>query len=103
SAFNLILRDTFHMVGVFIVVWMFSTPIFYPPSIITAPKHLGRYDFILEINPMYWLIECYRSVMLMNQFPDPSLILRLAVVAVLVFAAGSTFFQSQRDRFPDLL
>ena len=28
SAFNLILRDTIHLVGVFVVVWMFSTPIF---------------------------------------------------------------------------
>ncbi|MFT7667707.1 MAG: ABC-type polysaccharide/polyol phosphate export permease [Planctomycetota bacterium] len=103
SAFNLILRDTFHLVGVFIIVWMFSTPIFYPPTMITAAKHGGKYDFVLEYNPMYWLIECYRNVLLNNSWPDPALLGTFAGVAVVVFVLGATFFNSQRDSFPDLL
>jgi ABC-type polysaccharide/polyol phosphate export permease len=102
SAFNLILRDTMHLIGVFTMVWMFCTPIFYPPEMVTA-KDDGRYAFILDYNPMYWLIECYRDVMLYDQLPDPRLALSFAGAAALTFFLGATFFQRQRDRFPDLL
>ena len=102
SAFNLILRDTMHLIGVFTMVWMFCTPIFYPPEMVTA-KDDGRYSFILDYNPMYWLIECYRDVMLYDQLPDARLALSFAGAAALTFFLGATFFQRQRDRFPDLL
>jgi len=103
SAFNLILRDTFHLVGVFVMVWMFATPIFYPPEMITDPKHGGKFDFILEFNPMHWLIECYRNVLLYDLSPLPALLGKFALAAVLVLAVGATFFSSQRPKFPDLL
>jgi ABC-type polysaccharide/polyol phosphate export permease len=103
SAFNLIIRDTFHVIGVLVMVWMFSTPIFYPPYMILEPKHNGRYDFILEYNPMYWLIECYRDVMLFNKWPNGEMLGTFAVVALIAFGLGSMFFDSQRKRFPDLL
>lgn len=103
AAFNLILRDTAHLIGVFVMVWMFSTPIFYPPTIFTAAKHEGRFDLILELNPMFWLIDCYREVLLYNSLPSGVFLGKFAVVAVVVFYLGSTFFSRQRDRFPDLL
>lgn len=103
SAFNLILRDTFHLVGVFVMVWMFGTPIFYPPEMITDPKHGGKFDFILELNPMHWLIECYRNVLLYDMGPNAFLLGKFALVAVVVLVLGATFFSSQRKRFPDLL
>lgn len=99
SAFNLILRDTYHVVGVLVMVWMFGTPIFYPETFILGTP----YEWVLDFNPMYWLIDSYREVLLFNSAPDPRLLGRLAVVALGAFALGSTFFQSQRDRFPDLL
>lgn len=103
SAFNLILRDTFHLVGVFVMVWMFSTPIFYPPEMITDPKHGGQFDFILDCNPMHWLIESYRNVLLYDLWPNPLLLGKFALVAIATFLVGSLFFNSQRARFPDLL
>ncbi len=103
AAFNLILRDTAHLIGVFVMVWMFATPIFYPPTTFTHTKHGGKFDFILELNPMYWLIDCYREVLLYNSFPSAIFLGKFAAVAVLVFYLGSTFFSRQRDRFPDLL
>lgn len=103
SAFNLIIRDTFHVIGVLVMVWMFSTPIFYPPYLILDPKHNGRYDFILDVNPMYWLIDCYREVLLFNHWPSGYYLGLFSVVSVVVLFIGATFFNSQRERFPDLL
>lgn len=102
SAFNLILRDTAHLVGVLVMVWMFATPIFYPPQMVLE-KNEGAYAWMLDINPMYWLIDSYREILVFDCWPDPSLLGRFAVLALLVFWAGATFFRSQRDRLPDLL
>lgn len=99
STINLFLRDTFHLVGVFITVWMFATPIFYPAQLVQK----ADFGWILQLNPMYWLIDSYRDVVLYGIWPDWFLLGRFAVVAVLVLYLGSSFFLSQKHRFPDLL
>jgi lipopolysaccharide transport system permease protein len=58
---------------------------------------------MLEINPMYWLIESYRSVLLYGMWPDWMLLGRFALVAAGVLVLGSSFFMTQKPRFPDLL
>lgn len=113
---NLYLRDTYHMIGVFTTVWMFATPIFYPPSLIENSEVVIANDrfvlkedpvisfrWMLDVNPMHWLIENWRLVIVNGKPPDLELLLRFAIVAVLTFALGSTFFASQRRRIPDLL
>jgi len=102
SAFNLILRDTYHLVGVGVVVWMFSTPIFYPPHMV-AEKDGGKYAWMLEVNPMHWLISSYREVLVYGAWPDPALLARFGLVALVVLMLGAAFFRSQKDKFPDLL
>lgn len=99
ATLNLFLRDTFHLVGVGTTVWMFATPIFYP-GFMVENKGFG---WMLQINPMHWLIECYRSVLLFGLWPDPLLLARLALVAAGVFILGGRFFMSQKSKFPDLL
>jgi homopolymeric O-antigen transport system permease protein len=99
SAFNLILRDTYHLVGVLMTVWMFATPIFYPPEMVVGKG----YGWMLQINPMYWLIDGWRAALLFGEWPDWLLLGRFALVAVLLLFLGSRFFLSQKPRFPDLL
>jgi lipopolysaccharide transport system permease protein len=99
ATLNLFLRDTYHLVGVGVTVWMFGTPIFYPAPMVRD----AGYGILLELNPMTWLIESYREVMLYAHWPDWALVARFAVVAALVLAGGATFFMSQKRRFPDLL
>ena len=87
------------MVGVFTTVWMFSTPIFYPAQMV---RNAG-YGWILEINPMYWLIDSYRAVLLYASWPDWMLLGRFFVIGLVVLFVGSSFFMAQKHRFPDLL
>lgn len=99
STLNLFLRDTYHLVGVFLTVWMFATPIFYPAVLVS-----GRgYGWMLAFNPMYWLIEAYRDVLLYGAWPDWTGIGLFTLVAGGFFGLGASFFRAQRDRFPDLL
>jgi len=102
STLNLFLRDTYHLIGVGTTVWMFATPIFYPAAMVENGRD-GQFAWILDVNPMHWMIESYRSVLLFGEWPDWHLLGRLAIVAVAVFLAGGKFFMTQRRNFPDLL
>ncbi|MCK6444827.1 MAG: ABC transporter permease [Planctomycetes bacterium] len=99
AAFNLFLRDVYHVIGVAMSVWMFMTPIFYPAE---AVKKAGL-EWVLMINPMYWLIDSYRKILIYGVWPQPLTLGVFAVVATIVFVLGSRFFLSQKPRFPDLL
>jgi lipopolysaccharide transport system permease protein len=112
ATLNLFLRDTFHVMGVGLTVWMFATPIFYPPEFVTnarvprgADKEDGYYTFgfLLDINPMHWLIHSWRQVLCFGEWPQWEFVLRFGLVGVLLFALGSTFFLAHKRRFPDLL
>ncbi|HJO27255.1 MAG: hypothetical protein CMK00_02370 [Planctomycetes bacterium] len=102
STLNLFLRDTYHLVGVLVTIWMFGTPIFYPPQMVARAKD-GIFAWILEANPLHWLITCYRDILLFSSWPDPLVILRFAVLSLIVLMIGARFFSSQKQRFPDLL
>jgi lipopolysaccharide transport system permease protein len=99
ATLNLFLRDTFHLIGVLLTVWMFATPIFYPAENVAK----AGYGWVLEVNPMYWLVEAYRSVLLFGAWPDAALLGRFALVGAAVFALGASFFLKNKRRFPDLL
>lgn len=99
ATFNVLVRDIQHVMGVATTVWMFSTPIFYPAEKV----RIEGFGFLLEINPMYWLIESYRAVLLYGTWPDWLLVGRFALVALLLFAFGSHVLQKYKPRFPDLL
>jgi ABC-type polysaccharide/polyol phosphate export permease len=99
AAFNLFLRDTYHLIGVFITVWMFSTPIFYPEERVVSEG----FGWMLQINPMHWLIHSYREILIYGNWPDWLLFGRFVLVGVAVLAGGSAFFMKQKPRFPDLL
>jgi ABC-type polysaccharide/polyol phosphate export permease len=99
STLNLFVRDIYHLVGVFMTVWMFATPIFYPDFRVRE----AGVGWILEVNPMQWLVHCYRDVMCYGEWPDGPLLLRFAITSLVLLALGAKFFLSQKRRFPDLL
>jgi ABC-type polysaccharide/polyol phosphate export permease len=99
STFNLFVRDTYHVIGVFLTVWMFSTPIFYPERLV----HDAGYGWVPALNPVSWLITCYREVLVYGAWPDPMLLLRFGVTGLVLLLLGSTFFMRNKPRFPDLL
>ncbi len=99
STLNVFLRDTFHLVGVGVTVWMFGTPIFYPAHMVEK----AGFGWMLNLNPMYWLIEAYRDVLIHGLWPNWLALLAFFGVGVVVLTIGSRFFKSQTHRFPDLL
>lgn len=114
ATFNVLWRDTYHLVGVGVQVWMFATPIFYPAMLVEHAPIPGTYGFdypgmplrfswLLYVNPMHWLIDAWRNVLLWGEWPLLGPSLRFLAVAVVTFLAGALFFQRNKRSFPDLL
>ncbi len=99
STVNVFLRDIHQIIGVGVMVWMFATPIFYPDTLVANKG----YGWILAFNPMYWLIEAYRDVLLERSWPEFEPMLRLFAVGLIVLGVGVSVFRRHKSRFPDLL
>src|SRR5574337_499731 len=96
AAINVFLRDVGQLLGVVLTLWLFLTPIFYPPSQI--PQSL---KWMLLVNPMGWVVEAYRSVILRGAFPAVWSMAALVLCAVVVFSAGYRLFQRTQGAFAD--
>jgi ABC-2 type transport system permease protein len=72
--------------------WMFLTPIFYPLEIVPE-----KYLFIIKMNPMYYIIECFRTPIYLGHLPEPGTIFWAALSAVVVFIAGTISFAKLSD------
>ena len=59
SALNVFLRDIGQIVGVFLQIWFFTTPIFYPSHLI--PDNL---KVLFGLNPMFHVVNGYRAAIL---------------------------------------
>ncbi len=99
AAFNLILRDTHHVIGVVLMVWMFATPIVYPDFFVTR----AGFGWVLAVNPIHWMVDSYREVLLFASWPKPQYFGGFALVSFAVLFLGMKFFLAQKPRFPDLL
>lgn len=98
AAINVFLRDVGQLLGMVLTLWLFLTPIFYPPSLI--PKSL---EWILLVNPMVWVVESYRSVILRGAFPPPAPLAALAICSAFVFVLGYRLFKRMQGAFADVI
>lgn len=87
-------KDLQHLYGIFITAFMYSTPIFYPVTIL--PERLRPF---MGLNPMYQYISYFRSLVIDGVVPG----LWTNVVCVsfsLVFLfAGTLVFMSKQEKF----
>jgi len=98
SSLNVFIRDVGQLVGIVLNLWFYFTPIFYPVSIIPE-----RYRTLLEINPMYHVVEGYRNSIISGKYPDPYHLLYLSVVSLSVFVVGGLIYKRLKPAFADVL
>ncbi len=97
AAANVFYRDVKPLLTLAIQLWFYASPVLYPVARI--PAWLRPY---YELNPMAGILEAYRSVLLYGQAPGPSL-LPAALIAIVVFLAGYTFFKRVEFQFADIV
>ncbi len=98
ASLGVFLRDVGQFVGIISTVLMFLSPVFYPVS--AVPERLR--PFIMA-NPLTFIIEQAREVLIWGHLPNwPGLII-YTVVATVIAWAGYAWFQKTRKGFADVL
>lgn len=95
AAATVFFRDIQYLWGVFISMWMYLTPLFYPVTIIPE-TYQSLYKMI---NPMYWYIEQFRSVVLYASFPSLQSIILGFSFSIVVLFVGILYFNKKQDEF----
>lgn len=98
SAINVFYRDVENVIGVFLTIWMYLTPVIYPPEII--PRHLMQ---IFNLNPMMPIINSYRNIILYGVNPPTESFIIAAISSSLIFLFGYFFFKNRAKYFADVI
>jgi lipopolysaccharide transport system permease protein len=91
-------RDVGQTVGIFTTVLMFVSPVFYPIS--ALPE---KFQFWLMLNPLTFMIEQSRAVMIFGKLPDWTGLGIYTIASSAVAWAGFWWFQKTRKGFADVL
>lgn len=98
AALGVYLRDLQQFVGVLATALMFLAPVFYPRSMLPE-----QYQWVVVLNPLTFVVETSRGILLWSQVPDWSSWLAYALASCLVGWAGWLIFQITRRGFADVI
>lgn len=94
SALNVFFRDIGHLYSVWVVAWMYLTPIIYPVSVL--PEAMLT---VIKLNPLYYYVTYIRNVMIYGKLPDLQDNLICIGFSLLFLALGLVLFKKKQDKF----
>jgi ABC-type polysaccharide/polyol phosphate export permease len=86
--------DVAEMYQIFLTAWMYLTPIIYPETVFPA-----KYQLILYLNPMYYLVKLWRLPLYDGRWPSWGEVWPAAVLAIGMLLVGWFVFTSKSDEF----
>lgn len=98
ASLGVYLRDVGQITGVISTVFLFLSPIFYPASMLPEP-----YQTLIYINPLTFIIEQSRAVLMLGEIPDFMGLMIAYVVSIFMAWLGFAWFQKTRKGFADVL
>lgn len=98
ASLGVFLRDVGQTIGIITTVMMFLSPVFYP---VTAVPE--RFRPIIMANPLTFIIEQAREVLIWGHLPNWIGLAAYSLVAVIVAWIGYVWFQKTRKGFADVL
>jgi len=98
SALGVYVRDIGQVTTIFTTILMFLSPLFYPVS--ALPK---AYQFWLQLNPLTFIIEQGRNVLIFGKTPNWTGLGVALTVGLVLSAGGFWWFQKTRKGFADVL
>jgi len=98
AALGVYVRDVGQITAMVTTVMMFLSPVFYPLS--SLPE---KYQAWLQLNPLTFIIEESRRVMIFGQLPHFTGWVIYLIASSLIAWAGFAWFQKTRKGFADVL
>lgn len=94
ATYAVFFRDLLHLHGVMMAIWMYLTPIMYPPEILPE-----SYRWILNFNPIYYFIRYFRQLVLDGKIPSLELNLICIMISFVSLAIGLLVFYRNQNKF----
>lgn len=98
ASLGVYMRDIGQVIGILTTVLMFLSPIFYPIS--ALPE---KYQKIILLNPLSFIIEQGRNLFIYGHAPDFIGLFFYAIGSMAVLWIGYAWFQKTRKGFADVL
>jgi len=98
ASVGVFLRDIGQTIGMFTTVLLFLSPVFYPVTVL--PEAIRPW---FMLNPLAFIIEQAREVMIWGRMPNWAGLVVYLVVAGIMAWAGYVWFQKTRKWFADVL
>jgi ABC-type polysaccharide/polyol phosphate export permease len=98
SSLNVFFRDVENVLGVFLTIWMYLTPILYPVELVPQ-KYLRLYNF----NPMAGIINAYRNTIVYGVPPAYLSFIYSVLFSVSIFVIGYWYFRRRAKYFADVV
>lgn len=98
SSLTVYFRDLLHLLGVFLQLLFYATPIVY--SISDVPQ---AFSWILKLNPMTYLIDGYRSIFYNGTAPNFKGLLIVFIMGIVFCVIGYFLFSKLQKRFAEEL
>ena len=98
STLNVFYRDVNYILPFLMQLWMFSSPIVYPLSLVPA-----QWQPLYAINPMVSIVQACRWAFAGGSHISPKLMTISAVIAVAVLVSGFRFFRRREAIFSDII
>jgi lipopolysaccharide transport system permease protein len=98
AALNVKYRDIRYAIPFVIQLWFFATPIIYPSSFIPE-----RFQWLLALNPLTWIIEACRGALVPSQTIHWGPLALSFAVNVAIFIAGVAYFKRAERAFADVI
>ncbi|MCD5970850.1 ABC transporter permease [Pseudomonas quasicaspiana] len=98
AALGVYLRDVGQVIVVLTTVLLFLSPVLYPVAALPQV-----YQPWLKLNPLTYIIEESRNVLLFGKFPQWESLAWAMLIAVVIATAGFWFFQKTRKGFADVI
>ncbi|HKZ79831.1 MAG TPA: ABC transporter permease [Pyrinomonadaceae bacterium] len=98
ASLGVFLRDITQGIALFLMAWMYLTPIMYPESIVPE-----RYRSIINLNPFTPLVRNYRLLLLEGSGPEWKGLAYFTTFAIVSFIFGYWWFAKTRKNFADVI
>ena len=98
AALSVRFRDVRHAIPFLLQIWMYSTPIVYPASLV--PESLRT---AYALNPMVSVVEWFRWSILGTDTLSASMVLTSCITAAVLLVTGLRYFRMMERTFADVI
>lgn len=98
ASLGVFVRDVRQVTGTISMMLLFLSPVFYPASALPA-----EFRIILDLNPLTYVIESARAVLIWGEMLDWGSWVRQTVISTVVLLLGYGWFVKSRSGFADVV